>query len=226
MPNLLVLAGILLLVTLLAWWAPHRPEGDNEQWAHLISTAGFAALIGSNLLLRMRGQMSTALRYAFWWLLIGFTVVAGYSYRHELGGVFSRVSGELNPSRPQIAADGEMSLRRAADGHFHLMAEVNGVGVAFLIDTGATDIVLTRIDARRVGLNPDGLTYNRPYQTANGMVFGASVRLDSLHAGPLEMHDVPASVNGGELSTSLLGMRFLNAFGAYEVRGDVLTLVP
>ncbi len=46
----------------------------------------------------------------------------------------------------------EVSIPRAPDGKFYAEASVNGTRVRFLIDTGATGIVLTTADARRVGL--------------------------------------------------------------------------
>ena len=46
-------------------------------------------------------------------------------------------------------AGGEKVVTRSADGLFYLSAVVNGVVVRFLVDTGATIIVLTAADAAR-----------------------------------------------------------------------------
>src|SRR5688572_11047258 len=57
------------------------------------------------------------------------------------------------PARAQaLNAFGAIALDRAPDSHFYAEAEVNGVPVRFLVDTGATSVLLTAEDARRAGI--------------------------------------------------------------------------
>ena len=49
--------------------------------------------------------------------------------------------------------------------------------VRFMVDTGASDIVLSRRDAERVGIEPGSLSYLGRARTANGAVATAPVRL-------------------------------------------------
>ncbi|MCB1321670.1 MAG: retroviral-like aspartic protease family protein, partial [Leptospiraceae bacterium] len=108
-----------------------------------------------------------------------------------------------------------------------LEAEIDGALIRFLLDTGASGLILTPRDAKRIGLNPDGLAYTQPYETANGQVFGAPVRIKTLRLGDRLFHNIPASINGSEMGQSLMGMRFLERFtGGYEVRGKTLTVYP
>lgn len=46
----------------------------------------------------------------------------------------------------------DVTLERAADGHFYVDAQVNGAAVRFLVDTGASSLVLTQADAQRAGI--------------------------------------------------------------------------
>ena len=101
---------------------------------------------------------------------------------------------------------------------------MNGVALRFLVDTGASDVVLGPADARRLGFDVAALDYSRRYRTANGVVFGAPVTLDRVRVGPIALDDVRASVNGAEMARSLLGMSFLGRLKGYEVSDDVLTL--
>jgi aspartyl protease family protein len=103
---------------------------------------------------------------------------------------------------------------------------VNGSRVTFLVDTGASDIVLSPADARRIGFDPDSLVFDQLASTANGTVSGATIRLDSLAVGTIEMNGLPATVNGAEMSESLLGMEFLSRLRGWRVENGVLTLVP
>ena len=73
-------------------------------------------------------------------------------------------------------------------------------------------------------LVPPRLSFDRIFQTVNGTVRGASVKLGQIKIGPIELNDVRASVNGAAMKTSLLGMSFLSRIGGYEVAGDKLVL--
>ena len=102
-----------------------------------------------------------------------------------------------------------MEVPRAFDGHYYLTLDLNGVPVDFVVDTGATDMVLTRADAARIGLDPDALAYTGVAGTANGQVRTARVRLDEVSLGGILDRNLPASVNEGVMDTSLLGMSYL-----------------
>ena len=115
-------------------------------------------------------------------------------------------------------------MPRGRDGHYSLTLQINGVDVDFLVDTGASQVVLTQQDAARVGLNPDKLAFIGTAFTANGEVRTAPVRLDTVDLGGIRDTRVRASVNGGEMSGSLLGMSYLNRFDSIEIRGDRLIL--
>ena len=109
-------------------------------------------------------------------------------------------------------------------GHYLIEAVVNGAPVTFLVDTGASDIVLTLDDARRVGLHPRTLAFTQRFATANGEVRGAPVVLREVRIGQLRRFDVAASVNEAPLGVSLLGMSFLEQLSGYEVERGRLVL--
>jgi clan AA aspartic protease (TIGR02281 family) len=118
----------------------------------------------------------------------------------------------------------EMVIRAGPHGHFVVDAEVDGTPLSFLIDTGASDIVLSQNDARRLGLEPRTLDYSRTYQTANGVVRAAPVQLRELRLGQLQLYELDASVNERPLPMSLLGMSFLRRLQGYEVADGRLIL--
>jgi aspartyl protease family protein len=118
----------------------------------------------------------------------------------------------------------ELALSESADGHFYVMGEANGTRIRFLIDTGASDIVLSPSDAARLGIDVTALDFSRAYQTANGLGQGASYRLDNLAIGPIALMDVPVSINRSEMSSSLLGMSFLKQMASFEIRDRHLYL--
>lgn len=182
--------------------------------------------------LRYRNVLrSSNLGYFAIWGLILFALVAVYAYRDPLLRLASPVLNELRPSRvlEVVGPDGaeELVIGRGADGHFHLDADANGASVRFLVDTGASDTVLTLADAERIGIDPASLQFTRPVETANGTAFFARTTLDSLAIGPYRLSSVPVGVMPeGGLGRSLLGMSTINRFASWRMEGDRMVLIP
>lgn len=126
--------------------------------------------------------------------------------------------------RQTVLEGGRIEAPLAPDGHFYLSAEINGTAVRFMVDTGASDIVLTRRDAERVGLDPDSLSYFGQARTANGTVATAPVVLATLDLGPIHDENLRAVVNGGAMDHSLMGMAYLTRFARVELSRDRLLL--
>lgn len=111
------------------------------------------------------------------------------------------------------------------NGHFSAAALVNGVYVEMLADTGASFVVLSQVDARRVGIDASRLAYEVPVSTANGQTMTAHTVLDDVQVGTIRVRNVDALVaKRGVLSRSLLGMSFIGAISRFELRGDQLLL--
>lgn len=123
-----------------------------------------------------------------------------------------------------LAADNEVIIRKDTNGHFLLNAYVNGSKIRFLVDTGASDVILSKADARTAGINLKAIDYSLRYRTANGEVEAAPVTLRDIRIGQLRVLDVDASVNSAPMGVSLLGMSFLERLTGYSVRGDQLVL--
>jgi len=224
---LMVVIGLALggLVLFLALQFPEALTTRGEQ-IQLTQALLLVAVIGGAAIAHGRFQARQALRHAAIWVGLGAALLLGYSFRAEFQAMGERLTGELLPHRAQEAPGGGVAIRAGESGHFIAEATVNGVAIRFLIDTGASDVVLSPRDAERLGFDLKSLSFNRMYQTANGTVTGAPVRLKDIRIGPIVVRDVRASVNGAQMKRSLLGMSFLNRLGGYRVTGDVLTLTP
>jgi aspartyl protease family protein len=185
----------------------------------LISSVGFAILILMSLVPRLReiGAAKTVKMALSWVLIFGGLIF--------LLTQWSTIRGALDPASPRTQ-DEEMLLTAREDGHFYVRGTINGESVLFMVDTGATDIVLTMETAARVGFSPDTLRFDGMADTANGSVRTAGVRLGELTIGDITLTDMPASVNEGALGTNLLGMRFLRTLKSWRVEGDTLILRP
>ncbi len=136
----------------------------------------------------------------------------------------SQREARSNLPRVRSLVANDVTLRRSFDGHFYSDVEVEGTPVRFVVDTGATVVILTRDDARKIGLDPDALDYSGRARTANGEVRMAPVTLKEMTLSGVTMNNVRAAVNGGRLDTSLLGMSFLRRFDGVEMRDNRMVL--
>lgn len=131
----------------------------------------------------------------------------------------------LSPQRIDVPA-GAASIAKAADGHYWAEADVDGHEVKFLVDTGASAVALTADDARRLGIDPNTLTYNYQVTTANGQARAAQVHLASIAVGQARVDNVDAYVLDHGLETSLLGMSYLGRLHSFEATQSALILKP
>ena len=129
---------------------------------------------------------------------------------------------ESNPNRNlTVTGSPEMVLARSRDGHYYADGEINGRAVKFMLDTGATQIALSRKLAGSLGI---ALGAPLSLQTAAGPAAGYAARLASVRLGGIEMTDLGAVVTEGmQDSTVLLGMNFLRRLEMIQ-RGDQMTL--
>lgn len=115
-------------------------------------------------------------------------------------------------------------VRRAGAGMLVRVRLDGRVEAPFLIDTGASDVVIPASVARELGLTGSGRT--QVYRTANGLVEQPVVRLRSVDLGGAVARDVPASVSPS-MEVGLLGLSFFNRF-TYQIdaAAGVVTLIP
>lgn len=220
-----VIIGLLGLVAVLNAFFPGMLS-DQDSQIGLTHNVLLLALLGSSLVLGYRGRFGAAFKHALAWIAIALVLVLAYSFRDDFSSIASRIGGELVPSLAKVTAAGDVELRSSVDGHFQADAEINGVDVRLLVDTGATTMALAPDDAERIGFDLDSLSYDRPVNTANGRAYVAVVRLDSVEIGPIRMSDIGATVHREGLNQSLLGMNVLDRLSGFERRGDRLFLKP
>jgi aspartyl protease family protein len=133
---------------------------------------------------------------------------------------------QRNPNRSidsALTEDGtrEVVLRRNRMGHYVTSGTINGEGVVFLLDTGATGVAIPEAIAEKLGL-PRG----RPFlsRTANGTARSYQTNLGEVGVGAIRLRDVDASITPGlEMNEILLGMSFLKHI-EFTQRGKTLTL--
>lgn len=149
----------------------------------------------------------------------------GANHSTALSAFGARIMGATPPTVATARREGHVQLRKAWDGHFRAVAQINGAKVGMLIDTGASMVLLTYEDAAAVGLAPEALDFDQPVITANGKARVATVLLDSVNIGEIGLAGVRAAIaQKGALHSSLLGMSFLNRLQEISFQRDTLVL--
>ena len=131
-------------------------------------------------------------------------------------------TAEKSPDKP--LPNRSAVLRQEDDGHYWGVADVDGFPVNFMVDTGASVVVLTFRDAKRMRLKPEELDYKWKISTAGGETRGASVLLESIRIGGVEIENVEAMILRDGLEQNLLGMSFLGQLYSYEFRGKQMII--
>ena len=189
-------------------------SSDQTADAIYLSLLGGALLL--SYLLASRINIGKMLQQMGIWVLIfmgAITVI----------GMWPEIQRTITP-RQSVVDGTTIVLPHARDGHYYLTLDINNVPVEFVVDTGASQVVLTQDDAKRIGLNPSSLSYLGTASTANGTVRTAAVRLDTVSLGAITDTSVRAVVNDGQMFGSLLGMTYLSNFDSITIKDGQLIL--
>ena len=159
------------------------------------------------------------------WILIFIILIVVYAVRFELDTLKNRVFAVLIPSYSWTNDAGQLVIARHKNGHFYLNAYGKyNQKIYFLVDTGASDIALTKSDARKLGFDLSKLSYSSKYSTANGISAAAPVRIPQLTIGKKTFYNIKGHVTSGGLDISLLGMSLIEDFKGFKITQDMLIL--
>ena len=98
----------------------------------------------------------------FVWLVISFSIILVITYKIEISSILQkteiskivgRISSEISPSKAYITDAGEVRINKGTANQYLVEGRVNKETVLFLVDTGATNTVLTLKDAAKAGIN-------------------------------------------------------------------------
>lgn len=125
--------------------------------------------------------------------------------------LYMAVDHYLKPKPMTISASGDLVIARTRDGHFHVPGTINGKPVQFMVDTGASLVVVSEAFARMAGLPAGEAT---TFNTANGSIPGQIVANVPVSVGPIQVSGIRVGVglHGMEADEALLGQNFLSKF--------------
>jgi aspartyl protease family protein len=161
---------------------------------------------------------------------VAVLIVGGYGARYADRAVSEQpraaaVQSEAAPRGPASYSGRSMTLDADRHGHFKAEARIDGRSLDFMVDTGASMVVLRESAAAEIGVHPMPADYTARVSTANGTIKGAPTKLDRVELGDITVFDVAALVLPDEaLSQNLLGVSFLSKLKRYEYANGRMVL--
>jgi aspartyl protease family protein len=188
-----------------------------DQIGSLVYLGLLVTAIAGWLFASQRRNLGRLAQYAAVWSFIFIGAIVAV-------GLWTDIRQTVAPRQSVLMEGARIEVPQHVDGHYYLTLEINGAPIRFVVDTGATELVLSREDARRAGIDPDALIFSGRAFTANGTVETAPVTLAIVALGPAVDAGVRAVVNGSDMEDSLLGMTYLQRFERIEISGGRLVL--
>jgi aspartyl protease family protein len=192
------------------------------EWQHLALYAVGAALL--IMLLQHIPYIGRVIRFAFSAALLAFLIfilLQQAPYQPEL----SRFTDKLGLDDQKVAGK-ELRVSMANDGHFWVLASINGVKRRMLIDSGATVTAISTRTAREARVEAGTGLAPVVLRTANGAAPAKTGTIDELRVGNIVARNLRIVTAPGLGDLDVLGMNFLSKLESWRVEGRILILVP
>ena len=135
-------------------------------------------------------------------------------------------SSSPTADKPKVP-EGTLIVKYSSSGSHNIknvMAEVNGIPVEFVFDTGASEVSFNTPTIRQLGIRTFDKRKN--YQTAGGMSIGYTFKCASIKMANIEVQNVDCHYSPDGFH-NLLGGSFLKNFNYYiDEMSQTITLIP
>lgn len=171
-------------------------------------------------LMTRREPWARKLTLALAWIAIfggGFII---FTFRDELGYFAQRIRSEVTGAA--VVQGKRLRIPQAIDGHFYVDAEINGVPIRFLVDSGATVTTIGRQTARQARIEISDRR-DQIVLTGNGTVEVARATADTLDISSIQRRNITLHIADRE-DLNVLGMNFLSSLSRWGVEGRWLVL--
>lgn len=190
-------------------------------------TVGLSGMLGGKALLIVDGSPPKAVAVGDTYKGVKIVSTQGDEAVLEIGG--KRHTLRVGDAPASVGGTGAGSapsgnkvvLSVGEGGHYFSQGQINERTVQFVVDTGATAVAISTVDADRIGLNYKSGEMLR-MSTANGMVPGWRIQLASVRVGDVVVYGVEAIVSSGSMPYVLLGNSFLSRFQTSTNNGQMV----
>ena len=192
------------------------------EWQHLALYAVGAALI--IILLQRLPVIGRLIRFAVSFGLLAFFIYVVLQQAPYQPGL-ARFTGALGLDDQKVEGK-ELHVTMSPDGHFWVVASINGARTRMLIDSGATVTAISPATARAAGVDAGVGLAPVVLQTANGPAPASTGAIDELRVGNIVARNLRIVTSPGLGHLDVLGMNFLSKLESWRVEGRTLVFVP
>ncbi len=192
------------------------------EWQHLALYAVAAALL--IILLQRIPYVGRVIRFLVSLALLAFfifVVLEQAPYQPALARFTDRLGLD-----DQKVSGRELYVPMSSDGHFWVVASINGVTTRMLIDSGATVTAIAPETARTAAVDTHTGLAPVVLRTANGMIAAQTGSIDELRVGNIVARNLKVVSGPGLAGLDVLGMNFLSKLDSWRVEHGTLILVP
>jgi len=192
------------------------------EWQHLAIYAVAAALLV--MMLQRIPIVGRLIRFAFSLGLLAFLIfilLRQAPYQPEL----ARFTEKLGLDDQKVAGR-ELRVRMSSDGHFWVLASINGINRRMLIDSGATVTAISAQTAREAKVDTGTGLAPVVLRTANGAAPAQTGKVKEIRVGNIVARNLRIVTSPGMGSLNVIGMNFLSKLESWRVEGRTLILVP
>ena len=151
---------------------------------------------------------------------------AEQSARAETQNAAPAALARIAPQRVRAGRPIEIPFEKHGNAMLVYVRLNDAVTAPFLVDTGASDVVVPAHVARAAGITVGRDTPRQIYQTANGMIESPIVALASVEVGDARVENLRGSLSEG-MSVGLLGATFFNNYTfQIDPAANLITLHP
>jgi len=198
------------------------PTTTTPEWQVLaLYAVGFAIFI---MLLQRIPYVGRLIRFLFSFGLLAFFIYLLLQiapYQPEL----ARFTGPLGLDDQKVLGR-ELRVSMSPDGHFWVVANINGVKRRMLIDSGATVTAISEGTAQSAGIETGSGLTKVVLRTANGAAPAETGSISELKVGNIVARNLRVVTAPGLGDLDVLGMNFLSKLESWRVEGRTLILVP
>ena len=146
--------------------------------------------------------------------------IGGRQFTYGLGSTVFNAPAE----EARVVAK-EIYIYRDPDKLYRTIGSINGFTVTFLVDTGASSIVINAQQANRMGIKYKENGTPIRVRTASGEENAVSIKFNKVSINGITLRSIEGIVlEGPEPSTPLLGMSYLSRF-EIQNSGNVIKLI-
>ena len=189
---------------------------SNDDTGNLI----YLAILGAILIFSFFSWKNSLRKFVkfglIWFIIFIFFIVVALVWENYRSEKFSLNIFDKDLER--------LTLKTASDGHFYITLGINSTPINFLIDTGATAMILSKKDGEKLGFNVDKLNFSQLAQTANGEILISPVVFDKVSLGFKNFSNVKAFISQTDMEKSLLGMSFLSRLKKLELGRNIMII--